>query len=158
MGIDLLRRPGILLGGLFGKARERGIEVTGHLMYEVDRGRNIDPLNISLQQRNVADPGFVLDLDGVVTQSDDQISGAKQLALYLPARAFDAAERQRVFLADQAFGHGGGGKGQTKMLDRSAQPCWIAKPHGRCADDCDRPSRGSDQVSGTGNRGVWSLQ
>ena len=89
-------------------------------MDELDARRDIDRIDIDLQQRHVADPGFVFDLDGVVAEPDDQVGGAQQLALHLPAGAFDAAERQRMILVDHALGHRGGGEGQVVALDR---PC-----------------------------------
>ncbi len=96
---------------------ERGIEIADHLVRQVDRGRHVDRLDVDLQQRPVADPGLVLDLDGVVAEADHQIGRAQELALDLPAGALDAAERERVILVDHALGHGGGGERQVVPLD-----------------------------------------
>ena len=96
-------------------------------MRELDRWRDVDRLDIDLQQRHIADPGFVFDLDGVVAEADDEIGRTEQLALHLPAGALNAAERKRVLLVDQAFGHGGGGEGQTEMLDHLPQTRRIAR-------------------------------
>ena len=125
-------------------------------MRELDRRRDVDRLDVDLQQRHIADPGFVFDLDGVVAEADDEIGRAQQLALHLPAGALDAAERKRMLLVDQAFGHGGGGERQIEMLDHLAQLRGIAKPHGRRADDRDRPSRGGNQFGGARDRFVRS--
>ena len=53
-------------------------------MGEVDRRRDIDPFDVDLKQRNIADPRFVFHLDGVVAETHDQIGRAKKLALHLP--------------------------------------------------------------------------
>ena len=79
----------------------------------------------------VADPGFVLHLDRVVAEPDDQIGGAQELALDLPAGAFDAAERERMILVDHALGHGRGGERQAVAFDKLAQQLRIGEPHGR---------------------------
>ena len=99
------------------EARKRRIEIAGHLMRELDRRRDVDRLDVDLQQRHIADPGFVFDLDRVVAETDDEIGGTQQPPLHLAAGALDAAERKRMRLVDQAFGHRGGGEGQTELLD-----------------------------------------
>ena len=48
------------------------IEVAGDLMDEVHPWRDIDRVDVDLQQRNLADPRLVFDLDGVVAEPDDQ--------------------------------------------------------------------------------------
>jgi len=50
-------------------------------MDELDRGRDVRRLDIDLQQRPVIDPGFVLHLDRIVAEPDDEIGGAQELAL-----------------------------------------------------------------------------
>ena len=100
-------------------------------MRELDRRRDVDRLDIDLQQRHIADPGFVFDLDGVVAEADDKIGGAQHLALHLPAGALDAAERQGMILVDHALGHGGGGERQVVMLDDVAQQRRIGDAHRR---------------------------
>ena len=128
-------------------------------MRELDRGRNIDRIDVDLQKRRVADPGFVFDLDGVVAEPDDfEIGGAKQLALRLPARTLDAAERERMVFVDQAFRHRGGGEWQVEMLDQPAKERGISQTHGRRADHRHRPPRGSDQCGRPRNRGLVCLR
>ena len=92
---ERLRRPAVGCRRQRGEQRERAIEVAADVMHEVDRRRDVRRLDVDLQQRNVVDPGFVFDLDGVVAKPHDQVGGAQELALDLPARAFDAADRQR---------------------------------------------------------------
>ena len=94
-------RPGVASRRTRGEAHEGRIEIAHDLMRELDRRRDVDRLDIDLKQRNAADPGFVLDLDGVVAETDDEIGGAQQAALHLPAGALDAAERERMLLVDQ---------------------------------------------------------
>ena len=97
-------------GRLDGETRERGIEIAHDLMRELHRGCNVDRLDIDLKQRNIIDPGFILDLDGVVAQPDDEIGRAQEFALHLPAGPLDAAERQRMILVDQSLRHRRGGE------------------------------------------------
>ncbi len=89
-------------------------------MCEIDRGRDVHRLDVDLQQRVVADPGFVFHLDGIVAETHDEIGGAQELTLELPAGALDAAERERMVLIDHPFGHGRGGERQIVMLDHPA--------------------------------------
>ena len=103
-------------------ARQRRVEIAGHLVHELDRRRDVGRLDVDLQQRHVADPGLVLDLDRC--RSRARRSGRRErrkLALHLPARALDAAERQRMILVDHALGHRGGGERQVVPLDHRAQ-------------------------------------
>ena len=100
-------------------------------MDELDRGRDVHRLDIDLQQRPVVDPGFILHLDRVVAEPDDEIGGTQELALDLPAGAFDAAERERVILVDHPLGHGRGGERQAVSFHKLAQQLRIGEPHGR---------------------------
>ncbi len=122
--------------------RERSVEIAAHLVNELDRGRDVDRLDVDLQQWPVADPGFVFDLDGVVAQPDDQIGGTQELALDLPARPLDAAERERMILVDHPLGHGRGRERKVVALDHPAQQLRIAHAHRRRAENRNRPSGG----------------
>src|SRR6266849_834511 len=75
---ERLRAPGIGGGGERGQPRQRGVEIAGRLMDEIDRGRDIDRLDVDLQERNVADPGLEFHLDGVVAEADDQVGRPQQ--------------------------------------------------------------------------------
>src|ERR1700704_1374585 len=99
------------------KLRERDVEITGRLVLELDRGRDVDRLDVDLKERHVADPGLVLDLDGIVAQPDNEISRAQEAALVLAAGTLDHTERKRMVLVDQALGHGRGGEGKAMALD-----------------------------------------
>src|SRR6266542_1777163 len=90
-------------------------------MHDVDRGRDVHRLDIDLQQRPFADPGFIFHLDRVIAETDDEIGGTKKLALNLPAGALDATERERMIIVDHPFGHRRGGERQIVALDHSAQ-------------------------------------
>ena len=94
-------------------------------MDELDRGRDVHWLDVDLQQRPVVDPGFVLHLDRIVAEPDDEIGGAQELALNLPAGAFDAAERERMILVDHPLGHGRGGERQAVAFHKLAQQLRI---------------------------------
>src|SRR5262245_34364668 len=107
-------------------------------MNELDRGRDIHRLDIDLQQRPIADPGFVFYLDRVVAETDDEIGGPQKFALDLPAGPLDAAERERMILVDHALCHGRGGERQIVAFDDVAQKRGIGDAHGRRADDRDR--------------------
>ena len=122
--------PGVGRSGEGGQARERMVEIAGRLMRELHSRGDIDRVDVDLQQRNVADPGLVFDLDGVVAEPYDQVGGAQEFALDLPAAALDAAERQRMILVDHALRHGGGGERQIVALDDLAQQIGVAEPHG----------------------------
>src|SRR5262245_44710559 len=89
-----------LIGGSRQRAepRQRCIEVANHLMHEIDRGCDVRLLDIDLQQRPIADPRFVLHLDRVVAETDDEIGGTKKGALDLPAGALDATKRKRMMI------------------------------------------------------------
>ena len=89
-------------------------------MHELDRGGDVHRLDVDLQQRAVADPRFVFHLDGVVAETDDEIGGAQELTLELPAGALDAAERERMVVVEHPLGHGRGGERQIVMLDHTA--------------------------------------
>ena len=80
-----LRVPQVAGGGQRGEPRQRRIEIAGHLMQELDRGCYVDRFDIDLQQRAIADPGFVFHLDRVVAHADDEFGGAQELALDLAA-------------------------------------------------------------------------
>ena len=115
------------------------IEIAGDLVHELDRRRDIDRLDVDLQQRCVCDPGLVLDLDRVVADADDEIGGAQEGALQLPARALDAADGERMALVDHALGHGRGGKRQIVPLDDAQQQLRVVNAHGRGAQHGYRP-------------------
>ena len=51
----------------------RMVEVAGHLVRDLHRRRDIDLVDVDLQEWNVIDPGLVFDLDGVVAKADDQV-------------------------------------------------------------------------------------
>ena len=123
------------------------LEVAGDLMGEVYRWRDVDRVDVDLQQRNVIDPGLVLDLDRVVAEPDDQVGRAQEPALDLPAASLDAAERQRVILIDHALGHGGGGERQVVALDELAQQVGVGNPHRRRADHRDGALGGGQQFT-----------
>ena len=53
------------------------IEIARDLMQQLDAWRDIDWIDIDLEQRHVADPGLVFDLDGVVAEPDDQVGGTQ---------------------------------------------------------------------------------
>ena len=112
------------------QCRERNVEIAAHLMNELDRRRHIHRLDVDLQQRPVIDPRLVFHLDRVVAEPDDQVGGAQELALNLPARPLDAAERERVILVDHALGHGRGGEWQAVVFHKFAQQQRIGESHG----------------------------
>ena len=89
---DLVPKPSV--GGRWtrGQAAERRVEIADDLMGELDRWRDIDGIDIDLQERHIADPGFVFDFDGVVAEPDNEVGGAQNAALHLAAGALDAAE------------------------------------------------------------------
>jgi len=134
--------------------RQRGIEIAADLMNQLDRGRDVHGLDIDLQQRPIADPGFVFHLDRVVAETDDEIGGAQELALDLPAGPLDAAERERMILVDHALGHGRGGERQVVAFDDVAQHLRIGDAHRRGAEDRNRPLGRGDQLCRAGERGV----
>src|SRR5580704_5800924 len=59
-------------------------------------GRRHRTTGYRLQERHLADPGFVFDLYGVVADADDQVGRAQEAALHLPARALDATCGERM--------------------------------------------------------------
>ncbi len=136
------------------QADQRSIEIADRLMHQLDRGRHIGGLDINLQKRRIADPGFVFDLDRIVAQSHDQIGGTQETPLNLPAAALDAADRKRVILVDHALGHGGRCKRQVVALDEFSQQLSIAHTHRGRAEHRDRPLRGGDQRGGAGDGGI----
>ena len=127
--------------------RQRGIEIARHLVDELDRGRDVHRLDVDLQQRPIVDPGLVLDLDCVIADPDDQIGGAKELALDLAAGPLDAAECERMVLVDHALGHGRGGERQMVAFDELAQQLRIADAHRCQAEHRERPPGACDQLS-----------
>ena len=140
--------PGVAACGQCGEPRERDVEIAGRLMRELDRRRDVDRLDVDLQKRHVADPSLVLDLDGVVAQSDNEISRAQQAALVLAAGALDHAERKRMVLVDQALGHGRGREGKAVALDHLQQQRRVGEAHCRGANQRDRAPGGRDQLAG----------
>src|SRR6185312_12819205 len=96
--------PAVLERLLRDEGLERGIEIAGRLLRNRDGAVGVGLLDPDMQQRNVADPGLVLDLGGVVTETDNEIGAAQELPLNLPAGALDAAERQVMILIDHALG------------------------------------------------------
>src|SRR5262245_13150925 len=98
-------------------------------MNEFHRRCDVRGLNIDMEEGDAPDPGFVFDLNSVVADADDEIGGAQQAALYLSARAFDAANCERMVFIDHALCHGGGGKWQTVSLDDVAQPVRTVDAH-----------------------------
>ena len=65
----------------------------------------------------------------------------------MPARALDAADRQRMILVDHPFGHGRGRERKVVALDHPAQQLRIAHTHGRRAENRNRPAGGCEQLS-----------
>jgi len=134
--------------------RQSGVEITAHLVHELHPGCDIGGLDVDVEERHVADPGFVFDLDGVVADADDQVGRAQEATLHLPARPLDATDGERVILVDHSLGHGRGGERQVMALYQPAQQAGIGEAHGRGADHRDRSLRRRDQIRGSGDRGV----
>ena len=77
MSGDLVRKPGIGSRGARGQAHQRRRQIADGLVRELDRWRDIDRLDVDLQEWHVADPGFVFDLDGVVADANDEVGGTQ---------------------------------------------------------------------------------
>ena len=117
---------------------EGGIEIACHLGLQLDGRRDINLLDIDLQQRRVADPRFVLDFDGIVAEPDDQIGPTQNLPLDLPHCALDAPDRKRMILIYQPLGHRRARKRNAVTLDKTTQQTDIAHPHRIGAEYGDR--------------------
>ena len=128
---ERLRGPSVAGCCKRGEPRERGIEITGRLVDELHRRRDVDRLDVDLDERDLADPGLVFDLDGVVADADDQVGRAQETALQLPARPLDAPHRQRMILIDHSLGHRCGRERQVVALDEVAQQRRIGDAHRR---------------------------
>ena len=121
-------------------------------MHELHARRDVGRLDVDLEERHVADPGLVFDLDGVVADPDDEIGAAQKAPLHLPAGPLDAAEGEGMILVDHPLGHGGGGERQGVPFDEALQPRRIGDPHRRRAEHGDRPLRSGDELRGARER------
>ena len=117
---ERLRLPGRARLRQRDEMRQHPVEIADDVVGEPHRGRDVDRLDVDLQQQRIADPGLVLDLDRVIAEPDDEIGRAQEAALDLSTTALDAAERQRMTVVDQALRHGSRGERQIVALDRFA--------------------------------------
>src|SRR4029453_10246185 len=99
-------------GGTPPQPLERGVEVADDFVRDRHARIRIDGVDVDREQRDLADPRLVLDLDDVVAEPDDQIGGPQELTLYLTAGPLDASESERMILGDHALGHRGRREGE----------------------------------------------
>jgi hypothetical protein len=137
-----------------GECRDGGVEIAHHLVRDPYRAVRIRALDAHMEKRRRADPGLVLDLDRVVAQRDDEVRAAQEAALNLAPRPLDAAERQRVVLADEPLRHRGGCERHAPPVDEAPQQARISHPHRGGADHGDGSLGGGDEARGFAQRVV----
>src|SRR5512146_2858496 len=70
-------------GGLqSGDGANSGIEITRRVPDKSQRARGVGRFRIDMQNRSIPDPLFIIDLDGIIADGDDQIRAIDE-ALYI---------------------------------------------------------------------------
>ncbi len=138
MRLDRGFGPRIVRGRQCAERRKRRVQIAGHLGLQTHRPRDVDGLDVYLQQGHVADPCLVFDLDRVVAEPHYQVGIAQECALHLAASALDAADAERMVVVDHPFRHRRRRERHRPAFDEFAQEAGIPHSESVGADDCDR--------------------